>query len=151
MSMYFNDKQLAELRKEFRTHPVDEEGRVKPVDYSEEYVRGTVLKLLSDIEGLHAEIERLTKEYAEERAAHNAHVAELLESEKLIKQFTKERDDHGPEGRNYTNGQYVELLMKYEAMREALDLTLPIVEHNSPTRAEMIRSILAKIGEGEKP
>jgi len=64
--------------------------------------------------------------------------------------LTKERNDHGPEGRNYTNGQYVELLLKYEAMREALDLALPIVEHNSPTRAEMIRSVLAKIGEGER-
>ncbi|MBU7320296.1 hypothetical protein [Paenibacillus oleatilyticus] len=115
MSMYFNDKQLAELRKEFRTHPVDEEGRVQPVEYSEEYVRGTVLKLL-------AEIERLTKE----------------------------RDDHGPEGRNYTNGQYVELLMKYEALQKMLnDVRREIGYWHSSDAA--IACIKVIVGEGEKP
>ncbi|MFB0847308.1 hypothetical protein [Paenibacillus oleatilyticus] len=119
MSMYFNDKQLAELRKEFRTHPVDREGRVKPVEYSEEYVRETILKLLADIERL-----------------------------------TKERNDHGPEGRNYTNGQYVELLLKYESMREALEWYADDANYKLGPNCglgERARSVLAKIGEGEKP
>jgi hypothetical protein len=46
--LYFNATKLDELEKETKTVPVDGEGRVLNVMYSEEYVRGTILKLIAD-------------------------------------------------------------------------------------------------------
>lgn len=48
MGKYFNAQQLDDLAKEIKTVPVDGEGRTVPVNYTEEFVRGTILKLISD-------------------------------------------------------------------------------------------------------
>ncbi|MDO3682200.1 hypothetical protein, partial [Paenibacillus ehimensis] len=55
-----------------------------------------------------------------------------------VKRLTKERNDHGPEGRNYTNGQYVELLMKYEAMREALEQLIEVYENRQRSATTLL-------------
>ena len=102
------------------------------------------------------EIERLTKErdtYRSE-ARNERELSEhiVAEREELIienERLTKERNDHGPEGRNYTNGQYVELLLKYESMREALEWYGDDANYKLGPNCglgERARSVLAKIG-----
>lgn len=111
-------------------------------------------------EELIIENERLTKEYAEERAAHNAHVAELLEAEKLIKQFTKERDafkvgrDNEVILKNEVIRKYEELEEANSAMREALEWYGDDANYKLGPNCglgERARAVLAKIEEGEKP
>jgi len=48
------------------------------------------------------ELERLEREYAEERAAHNAHVTELIEKEEECRKLREERDAY------YNNARYTE-------------------------------------------
>lgn len=47
--MYYTSKQLEELEKEVKTIPVDGDGHALSVGYSDEFVRGTVLKLIADL------------------------------------------------------------------------------------------------------
>lgn len=63
MSQYFNNKQLGLLKKEFKTVPVDGDGHAQPVEYSEKYVRGTILKLLADIDVNHEWIATVIRYY----------------------------------------------------------------------------------------
>lgn len=59
--MKLTDEQIEEIRKEFRTIPVDGEGHAIPIEYDEHYVRATVLKLLADRQAWKEEVERLER------------------------------------------------------------------------------------------
>ncbi|MCM3272576.1 hypothetical protein [Paenibacillus elgii] len=58
------------------------------------------------IDELLEEIERLTKEYAEERAAHNSHVTELLQVEKERDELQKMLNDVRTEISLWNHGDY---------------------------------------------
>src|SRR5690606_27895708 len=75
-SVYLTESQLDEIVKEFVKPAVSEDDR---------RLKMTVLSLVSDLRNCRAEL-------AEERAAHNAHVTELIEKEEECRKLRKELD-----------------------------------------------------------
>jgi hypothetical protein len=65
-----------------------------------------------------AEIERLRGicKYAENE--YNGLHERFIASEEHVRLLIEERESHGPEGRNYTNAQYVTLLQERERFKE---------------------------------
>lgn len=74
------EKTIAEIRDKYHQwlekHP-----------FAEEYTISTV-----EFEAILYELERIEQEYAEERAAHNAHMTELIEKEEECRKLREERD-----------------------------------------------------------
>lgn len=105
--LYFPPSKLDGFEKEFKTIPVDVEGRSIPVDYNENFVRGTVLKLISDVRQLLDENQWLRKEtqlleelrlkdikdYRDKVEAQAKEIELLKESVESIRDFAKERAD----------------------------------------------------------
>ena len=78
---------------------VDREKKIAEIQKSAEEARKTKgtwvdgQDYADDVEFLLNELERLEREYAEERAAHNAHVTELCELGKENRKLLEERDE----------------------------------------------------------
>jgi hypothetical protein len=70
--LYFPLSKLDQFEKEIKTVPVDGDGHVIPVNYSEEFVRGTILKLIAD--------HRLLYDHAEAQEREIEHWKRLYES-----------------------------------------------------------------------
>ena len=76
----YREKKIAEIREGYKSERDDN------FTYKKEIVEQDIRFLLS-------ELERLKREYAEERAAHNAHVTELCELGKENRKLREERDE----------------------------------------------------------
>jgi Uncharacterized protein containing TOPRIM domain, potential nuclease len=75
------EKKIAEIRKSAEEARKTDRSWVDGQDYAD------------DVQFLLDELERLEREYAEERAAHNAHVTELCQLEEKNRKLLEERDE----------------------------------------------------------
>lgn len=57
---FYSEQQLIELAREFKKIPVDGEGLSIPIEYDEHYVRGTVMKLIADVQAWKEEAKTLS-------------------------------------------------------------------------------------------
>lgn len=100
--MKLTDEQISEIRKEFRTIPVDGEGHAIPIEYDEHYVRATVLKLLADRQAWKEDAESFKRLFEGEMDLRHHWMNEAYENKDQLNQAVEVLKWYA-KGENYTS------------------------------------------------